>query len=415
MGLLSFARERVGSKKATSSTTSLIDNRKRSSNGSFDSNTRTPKKRQADKFYTVQIGDVYHRGRYIVRGHLGSGRYATVWLVKDTRLNEHFALKILNSDFYNGKHELFELEVMQRISQVSSSSAHPGKDHVAQMVDHFELSGPSGRHVCMIFDLLGASIAKQATQVQMQRLPYRALKQIMRQLLEALDFAYAECGIIHTDISPSNICIELAEAPAAVAAAKVDSAGEVELKTPLLSEEPKVNVRLNDFGIACFTDRHLTDEISPPLLRAPEVTLGAPWDSKVDIFNLGALLLQFLTGQLPFAGRGENNAAGCAESDRLSQLFASFGGEPDIVIDNADRAEEFAKNGVDLQRKRTHSGYTALEQFVAEHTSDPGSSPGLPADEVYKACDLLRRMLATDPRIREPAGRLLSHPWLANG
>lgn len=298
---------------------------------------------------------------------------------------------------------------MERIAQVSPKSSHPGRDCVSQIVDDFEVVGPTGKHVCMVYQLLGANIAKQSTQAQMQHLPYHAVKQITRQLLQALDFLHTECGVIHTDISPSNICIELPDPEAAVTAAKADKTGQVDLTTPSLIKEKNIRVRLNDFGIACFVDRHLTDEISPPLLRAPEITLGAPWDQGVDIFNLGALMLQFLTGQLPFPGRGDKNHA---EGDRLSQLIKSFGGEPDIVIQNADRAEEFSKKGVDLRRAPTISAETSLEDFVAEHATGPSRQQDMPNEDIATVCNMLRRMLATDPMKRESAKELLRHPWL---
>lgn len=326
------------------------------------------------------------------------------------RLSRHFALKILNSDFYNGRHELFELEVMEKICDVSAVSSHPGSKRVAQLIDHFEVKGSTGRHVCMVYQLLGASIADQATEAQMRHLPYRAVKQIARQLLEALDFVHTECGVIHTDISPSNICIELPNAEAVARASKADQSGRVQIATPSLIKSSEIRVRLNDFGIACFVDRHLTDEISPPLLRAPEITLGAPWDESVDIFNLGALTLQFLTGQLPYPGRGDSTQA---EGDRLSQLIRSFGGEPDVVLDNADRADEFSRKGVQLQRAMTSGGSRALEQFIAQNATGSNAELDMPSGDVSVVCDVLKRMLATDPRKRESARELLRHPWLA--
>lgn len=299
---------------------------------------------------------------------------------------------------------------MQRIAKVSSTSSHPGKEHVAQIVDSFDATGPGGRHVCMVFVLLGSSIAKQATETQTKHIPAHGVKQIAKQLLLALDFIHSECQVIHTDISPQNICIDLADPRMLVEEARADADGNIEIRTPsIINTSELFNVRLNDFGIACFTDRHLTDSISPPLLRAPEITLGAPWDEKVDIFNLGALLLQFITAQLPFPGKGERNTRWCHESDRLKQLIENFGGVPDVVLQDADRAEEFAGNGVDLAGKTRRIGDgRALDHWVAGNTI----GTGLGVKEVPLLCDFLRRMLATDPRRREPAGVLLGHPWL---
>lgn len=303
---------------------------------------------------------------------------------------------------------------MQKLRQVSALSKHPGKDHVAQLLDHFEVSGPSGKHVCMVLRLLGASIGDQSIRLQVRRLPYRVVRQITRQLLQALDFLHKECGVIHTDIHPSNICIELPDVATAVRSAKTGQSGQVELPTPsVMTTGEELKFCLSDFGISSWMDKHLTDNVVPPLLRAPELTLKAPWDEKVDVFNLGALMLQFATGELPFPGKEGRNSGWSAEGDRLSQLLQQFGGEPEVVLKNADRADEFDKEGVELRRP-TPSGPNAwFTGFVQDRAGGPGASDDIPETETRGFVDLVQCMLATDPSRRWSAGELLQHGWVA--
>jgi hypothetical protein len=54
--------------------------------------------------------------------------------------------------------------------------------------------------------------------------------------------------------------------------------------------EPSLDFAYSNVVLASWYDKHLTEWIQPQLLRAPEVILGAPWDWKVDIWNLGALV-----------------------------------------------------------------------------------------------------------------------------
>lgn len=331
----------------------------------------------------------------------------------------HVALKILHCDFYsgefqNGEHQLFELEIMQRISDVSKTSSHPGRTHVAQLLDHFEVNGPRGQHVCLISSLLGDSIAQQTTVAQIARLPYRITQQIMKQLLEALDFLHSECGVIHTDISPSNILIELRDSEAAAAAAiKTGGTRRCSISTPLMTKEDKISIRLNDFGIACWVDRHLTDNIQPAFLRAPEINLEAPWDASVDIYGLGCLAFQFLTGDLPFPGRS-NQGGWTAEDDRMATLIKMFGPAPEIVLQNAARADEFMDNGVNLRQPHHEKGITSFENLVEDRGTGPNIKLDMPQRDVPVFCDFLQRMLATDPRRRESARQLLQHEWLAS-
>lgn len=81
------------------------------------------------------------------------------------------------------------------------------------------------------------------------------------------------------------------------------------IKTPIISKFSEPHVRIIDFGggksticwplnlnqmlrsiIASWRDRHLSELIQSPALQAPEVTIGAPWDSSVDIWSLGCLV-----------------------------------------------------------------------------------------------------------------------------
>ncbi|KEQ72297.1 kinase-like protein [Aureobasidium namibiae CBS 147.97] len=351
-----------------------------------------------DKFLKVEIGQVFY-DRYRVETHLGAGRYASVWLVIDSTNGEHAALKILNSDFYNGGHQIFELEVMQRVSAVSHQSTHPGRNHVTYLKNHFELEGPTGKHVAMVMPLLGDSIAEKATTGHIMRIPPPTVRNIAKQMLEALDFLHSECGVIHTDLQPSNILKDdQGQSPQ-----EIDDLVRTHSSGPGFND-PNMQFRLNDLGIACFVDQHLTDNIQSEYLRAPEVTLEAPWDPSVDIFSLGCLLFQFITGDLPFVGRPGPGVT--AEQDRIALLVSTFGPIPNVVLDNAALGKEFEHQCVN-----GHGFPVSLETMVGQ--SFAGDAQGmLPIDELELFCDFLRKMLASDPRERQRAGELGKHPWL---
>ncbi|KAI4726428.1 serine protein kinase Sky1 [Aureobasidium sp. EXF-10728] len=320
-----------------------------------------------DKFYKVEIGQVFL-----------------------DRNGEHAALKILNSDFYNGTHQIFELEVMTKVTAVSNHSTHPGRNHVTYLKNHFEIEGPTGKHVCMVMPLLGDSIAEKATTGHVMRIPPPTVRNIAKQMLEALDFLHSECGIIHTDLQPSNILKDdQGQSPQ-----EIDDLVRTQSSGPEFND-PNMQFRLNDLGIACFVEQHLTDDIQSEYLRAPEVSLEAPWDPSVDIFSLGCLLYQFITGDLPFVGRPGPGVT--AEQDRIALLVSTFGPIPNIVLDNAALGKEFEHQCIN-----GHGFPVSLETLVGQ--SFAGDAQGmLPIDELELFCDFLRKMMASDPRERERA------------
>lgn len=105
---------------------------------------------------------------------------------------------MLRADCYGGPHDIFEREILSKISEVSGKSAHEGRHFVSPLLDQFKHTGPNGDHVCLVFDVLGHHLDFQTAKYQDGKLPVKEVKIISRQLLLGLDFLHRECGIIHT-------------------------------------------------------------------------------------------------------------------------------------------------------------------------------------------------------------------------
>ena len=115
-----------------------------------------------------------------------------------TRTNSNVAIKVLRADAYGGKHDIFELDILQTISRISKKTVHPGREHVLGLLDYFRHNGPNALHVCYVFNVLGCHLGFQSAQFAKNRLPVVVVKEVARQLLLGLDFLHRECGIIHT-------------------------------------------------------------------------------------------------------------------------------------------------------------------------------------------------------------------------
>ncbi len=113
-------------------------------------------------FHPLHIGDTLDGGRYRIVHKLGFGGFATVWLGRDQHLNRYVALKIIMAEFSN---DCSDLKMLQHLEQ--SSSQHPGRRHVASLVDHFWIEGPNGSHVCLVSQVAGPPVS-QLSQAQPQ-------------------------------------------------------------------------------------------------------------------------------------------------------------------------------------------------------------------------------------------------------
>jgi len=232
----------------------------------------------------------------------------------------YVAVKILSTHATEVQGRLAnELDILQRIN--THVKAYPGRKHIATLLDNFTVADRHGPHLCLVFEALGAFNGSVYHPGQILPVPF--VKDIARQLLVALDFLHRECQIVHTDLKPDNILITLPNTEEALER-YITEVSESEAVPPMPESCPPVvlsrpiipfslddlqnakhiqsnyEIQLTDFGTATTVDGPHADIIQPYALRAPEVILGNGWHTSADIWNLGCLLFEFLTGKWLF-------------------------------------------------------------------------------------------------------------------
>lgn len=160
-------------------------------------------------YHPVSVGETYKNGRYVVVRKLGWGHFSTVWLSKDTVTGRHVALKVVRSAAHYTETAIDEIKLLNRIVQAKPD--HPGRKHVVSLLDSFEHKGPNGVHVCMVFEVLGENLLGLIKRWNHRGIPMPLVKQITKQVLLGLDYMHRECGIIHTDLKPENVLIEIGD------------------------------------------------------------------------------------------------------------------------------------------------------------------------------------------------------------
>lgn len=169
----------------------------------------------------MHIGEHYKDGRYTIVRKLGWGHFSTVWLSRDNTSGKHVALKVVRSAAHYTETAIDEIKLLNKVVQANPN--HPGRAHVVSLLDSFEHKGQNGVHVCMVFEVLGENLLGLIKRWNHRGIPMQLVKQITKQVLLGLDYLHRECGIIHTDLKPENVLIEIGDVESIVKASVQDT------------------------------------------------------------------------------------------------------------------------------------------------------------------------------------------------
>jgi len=207
-------------------------------------------------------------GRYRIIEPIGRGAMGMVYRGMDPAIDRPVALKTIRLDNIAEPSEAMELrERLTREAKAAGKLSHP---NIVTIYDVGEQN--SLQYIAMEY-LDGQTL--EALLHGGHRWDYKTICKIMIQVCEALDFAH-EHGIVHRDIKPANI---------------------------MVVEHDKVKVM--DFGIARFDSSNMTQSgvaLGTPNYISPEQLKGQPVDRRSDIFSLGVVFYELLTGEKPFKG-----------------------------------------------------------------------------------------------------------------
>ena len=243
-------------------------------------------------------------GRYELIEKIGEGGMAVVYKGKDRLLNRYVAIKILRPEYT--KDEQF-IENFRRESQAAAGLSHPN------IVGVYDV-GREGNIHYIIMELIDGKVLSDVIK-EKGRLDYKEAISIIRQVASALSLAHKN-QIIHRDIKPHNILIT--------------STGVA---------------KLADFGIAKAVSASTIVGGNNKIMGSvhyfsPEQARGAYVDERSDIYSLGIVLYEMLTGKVPFDGDNPVSIALMHINDPMPSLTREVPGIPPQLEKIVNKATE---------------------------------------------------------------------------
>ena len=333
-------------------------------------------------------------GRYRILRRLGSGGMANVYLAEDEELGRRVAIKILNDR--HASDDSF-VERFRREAKNAAGLSHP---NIVSIYDRGEAEGTY--YIAMEY-LEGRSLKDRI--VAEGPLPIPAAIEATRQILRALGFAHRG-GIVHRDVKPHNVL--------------------------LAQDSAERRYKVTDFGISRTSASQMTEAgsiVGTAQYLSPEQARGAPVDQRSDIYSVGIVLYELLTGQLPFTGETPLEIAMKHLSEipkPPSSLRPEISPDLDMVVLRAlakDPDERFdSAEDMDAELARVASG-----SAVTAETADAATAVLAGAGIAESAPTMISRRPVVAPRPPqrqyreqeyydyEPRRRRPFWPWLLTG
>ena len=318
--------------------------------------------------------------RYQILAELGRGSFGQVNKALDHKTKEIVAVKIIKNKKKFHEQALIEIKVLKHLNKVTeacyqraSGGATAGltaapPPNTVRLLDSFIFRN----HMVLVFPLLGASLYDLLKAAKFNPLPAVNVKAYVRQMAQCLANTHRE-RIVHCDLKPENVLLRHPQGSGSTA------------------------IRVIDFGSSCFESEKIYTYIQSRFYRAPEIILGIPYTTAIDMWSLGCMAAELGNGYPLFPGE--------SEPEQIQCVMEYLGLPPTSLVDRGPKKRLFFEsNGAPKctpnSRGRTRRPCTkSLAAFLK-------AEPGSPLLSFVTAC------LAWEPAERMTPAEALRHPYL---
>ncbi|KAJ3195459.1 dual specificity protein kinase yak1, partial [Irineochytrium annulatum] len=348
--------------------------------------------------YILYVNDILgsqEGQQYQILDILGQGTFGQVVKCQNIKTKANVAVKVIKNKpaYYN--QSLVEVAILDMLNNEHDKM---DKHHIVCMKDTFLFRN----HLCIIFEMLSVNLYELIKQNQFRGLSTNLVRVFVQQILECL-VLLNKARIIHCDLKPENILLKNLDSP---------------------------TIKVIDFGSACHESQTVYTYIQSRFYRSPEVLLGLPYTSSIDMWSLGCIAAELFLGLPLFPGSSEYNQVAriaemlgvphsymCEKGKTAHQFFEKHGeGKGTWRLKSIEQYMKDKDNGCqELPSKRYFNG-TTLPEIVKSY---PVMRKGLSPKEIDKEMqnrlaftDFLLGLLQLNPLERWSPQQAKMHPFV---
>ncbi|KAI8886554.1 kinase-like protein, partial [Backusella circina FSU 941] len=251
--------------------------------------------------YILYVNDVLgttEGHKYLILDVLGSGTFGQVVKCRNTKTQAIVAVKVVKNKLAYFKQSMMEVAILEMLNQRYDAQ---DKHHLLRLQDSFIHK----KHLCLVFELLSVNLYELIKQNHFRGLSTNLVRVFTAQILDALT-VLNEARIIHCDLKPENILLKNLESP---------------------------TLKIIDFGSACHEVQTMYTYIQSRFYRSPEVLVGLPYTSAIDMWSLGCIAAELFLGLPLFPGSSEYN--------QLSRIVEMLGTPPNYMVEVGKNAHTY--------------------------------------------------------------------------
>ena len=315
--------------------------------------------------------------RYEVLKVIGKGSFGQVVKAFDQKNFQYVALKMVRNEKRFHRQAQEEIRILEHLKKQDKDNTM----NIVHMLEHFTFRN----HICITFELLSMNLYELIKKNKFQGFSLQLVRKFAHSILQCLEALFKN-RIIHCDLKPENI---------------------------LLKQQGRSGIKVIDFGSSCYEHQRIYTYIQSRFYRAPEVILGAKYGMPIDMWSLGCILAELLTGYPLYPGEDEG--------DQLACIIELLGMPPQKLLDSSKRARNFISSK-GYPRYCTVATTNDGQVVLNGGRSRRGKSRGPPGSKEWvtalKGCDdplfldFMKRCLDWDPSTRMTPGQALRHAWL---